>query len=66
MANNRELYTGISGSFLWEFAMQAIHDHLWREAQSRLGHEVHQYICPVLDATLSTDRFHVCQKTDTF
>jgi hypothetical protein len=56
MANNRELYTGISGSFLREFAMQAIHDHLWREAQSRLGHEVHHYIYPILDAILGISK----------
>jgi hypothetical protein len=56
MANTREFYTGISGCFLREFAMQAIHDHLWREAESRLGHEVHQYIYPILDAILGISK----------
>lgn len=53
---NGELYTGISGCFLREFAMQAIHDHLWREAQTRLGHEAHRYIYPILEAILGISK----------
>ncbi len=53
---NKELYTGISGSFLRKFAMQAIHDHLWREAQSRDRYEVHRHIYPILESILEISK----------
>lgn len=36
--------------------MQAIHDHLWREAQARQRYEVHPLIFPILDAVLGISK----------
>ncbi len=37
MANDAELYTGISGKFLREYATYAIHDHIYKESLRRIG-----------------------------
>jgi hypothetical protein len=36
--------------------MQAIHDHLWREAQARNRHYVHPHIYPILEAILGISK----------
>lgn len=56
MANKKELYTGISGSFLREFGLHAIHDHIKRETETRFGTEAKLRIYPILDAILGISK----------
>jgi hypothetical protein len=56
MANKKDLYTGISGNFLREYAMHAIHNHIRRETESRFGSEGKLQIYPILDAILGISK----------
>ncbi|WP_456385056.1 DNA integrity scanning protein DisA nucleotide-binding domain protein [Desulfolithobacter sp.] len=56
MANDKELYTGISGSFLREYAVHAVHDHIIDEMNIHLGWDSQVRIYPVLDAVLGISR----------
>ena len=52
MANEKELYTGISGYFLREYATHAVRDHIVDEMNMLLGWDSLIRIYPVLDAIL--------------
>lgn len=52
MANDKDLYTGISGSFLKEYATHAVRDHIVDEMNMLLGWDTVIRIYPVLDAVL--------------
>ncbi len=52
MANEKELYTGISGYFLREYATHAVRDHIVDEMNRLLGWDSLIRIYPVLDAVL--------------
>lgn len=56
MANDRELYTGISGSFLREFASHAVHDYIVDRMNVILGWDSQLRIYPILDAVLGISR----------
>lgn len=56
MANKKDLYTGISGNFLREYGMHAIHDHIKKETQSRFGSDAKLQIYPILDAILGISK----------
>jgi hypothetical protein len=55
-ANQRELYTGISGSFLREYATHAIRDHIVDEMNRVLGWDTKLRVYPILDAVLAISR----------
>ena len=52
LANDQELYTGISGYFLKEFATHAVRDHVIDQMNRLLGWDTQIRIYPVLDAIL--------------
>lgn len=52
MANDKDLYTGISGYFLREYATHAVRDHVVDEMNMLLGWDSHLRVYPVLDAIL--------------
>ena len=52
LANEQELYTGISGYFLKEFATHAVRDHIIDQMNRLLGWDTQVRIYPVLDAIL--------------
>ena len=52
LANDQELYTGISGYFLKEFATHAVRDHIIDQMNLFLGWDSQIRIYPVLDAIL--------------
>jgi hypothetical protein len=56
IANEKDLYTGISGSFLKEYAMHAIHDHIKKETGIRFGSDAKLQIYPILDAILGISK----------
>jgi DNA integrity scanning protein DisA with diadenylate cyclase activity len=56
MANDAELYTGISGSFLKEYATHAVRDHIVDEMNIHLGWDTDLRIYPILDAVLGISR----------
>lgn len=56
MANEAELYTGISGSFLREYAHHAVRDAIVDEMNIRLGWDSGLRIYPILDAVLEISR----------
>jgi DNA integrity scanning protein DisA with diadenylate cyclase activity len=56
MANDAELYTGISGSFLKEYASHAVRDHIVDEMNVHLGWDTDLRIYPILDAVLGISR----------
>jgi hypothetical protein len=56
IANGSQLYTGISGSFLKEYASHAVHDCLVDIADSALGLDVQVHIYPMLDAILGISK----------
>jgi len=56
MANDCNLYTGISGSFLREYATHAVHDCIVDEAGLILGLDVQIHIYPMLDAILGISK----------
>jgi hypothetical protein len=56
MANDAELYTGISGSFLREYSTHAIHDHIKRETLKITGKSSILDVYPILDAILEISK----------
>ncbi|MGB3212690.1 MAG: DNA integrity scanning protein DisA nucleotide-binding domain protein [Desulforhopalus sp.] len=56
MANDSHLYTGISGSFLREYALHAVHDCIVDKAGLILGLDVQVHIYPMLDAILGISK----------
>ena len=53
IANNQELYTGISGSFLREYATHAVRDFIVDEMNVQLGWDTQLRVYPILDTILS-------------
>lgn len=62
MANDKELYTGISGNFLREFASHAVHDYIVDRMNVILGWDSQLRIYPVLEAVLGISRTREEQK----
>jgi hypothetical protein len=56
IANDSNLYTGISGNFLREYASHAVHDCLVDMAGLVLGLDVQVHIYPMLDAILGISK----------
>jgi len=56
LANEAELYTGISGSFLREYACHAVRDHIVDQMNIRLGWDTSLRIFPILDAVLGISK----------
>ena len=56
VANEQELYSGISGNFLKEYATHAVHDHLVDECNLHLGLDSTIRIYPVLKAILDISK----------
>ncbi len=56
IANDSTLYTGISGSFLREYATHAVHDCIVDKAGMVLGLDVQIQIYPMLEAILATSK----------
>ncbi|MCP4338921.1 MAG: DNA-binding protein [Desulfobulbaceae bacterium] len=56
IANDSHLYTGISGSFLREYATHAVHDCIVDQAGLILGLDVQIHIYPILDAILGISK----------
>jgi hypothetical protein len=52
LANDKDLYTGISGYFLKEYATHAVRDHIIDQMNLQLGWDSSMRIYPVLDAVL--------------
>ena len=52
MANEKDLYTGISGSFLREYATHAVRDYIVDQINLYLGWDTMIRVYPVLDAIL--------------
>jgi hypothetical protein len=53
IANDEELYTGISGSFLREYSTHAVRDYIVDEMNIRLGWDTQLRVYPILDAILN-------------
>jgi len=53
---DQDLYTGISGNFLREYATHAVHDQIVDETNYYLGWDSHIRIYPVLDKILAISR----------
>lgn len=56
IANDSKLYTGISGSFLREYAGHAVRDCIVDKAGARLGLDVQIRVYPLLDAILGISK----------
>lgn len=56
IANEKELYTGISGSFLREYASHAVRDHIVDRMNMILGWDSQLRVYPILDAVLGISR----------
>lgn len=56
IANDSSLYTGISGSFLREYASHAVRDYIVDKANQTIGLDYHIRIYPVLDAILGISK----------
>lgn len=56
IANDSSLYTGISGSFLREYASHAVRDCIVDRAGARLGLDVQIRVYPLLDAILGISK----------
>ena len=56
IANEEELYTGISGSFLREYATNAVRDWVVDQMNRTLGWDTRLRIFPILDAVLGISR----------
>ncbi len=53
IANEKHLYTGISGSFLREYATHAVRDFIVDEMNMKLGWDTQLRVYPILDAILN-------------
>ena len=56
VANEEELYTGISGSFLSEYSTHAIRDYMVDQMNVILGWDTQLRVYPILDAVLGISR----------
>jgi hypothetical protein len=56
VANEEELYTGISGSFLSEYSTHAIRDYVVDQMNVILGWDTQLRVYPILDAVLGISR----------
>ena len=56
IANEEDLYTGISGSFLREYATHAVRDYLVDEMNALIGWDTQVRIYPILEAVLKISR----------
>ena len=56
ISNEEELYTGISGSFLREYAIHAVRDQIVDEMNVMLGWDTMLRVFPILDAILEISR----------
>ena len=56
IANEADLYTGISGSFLKEYATHAVRDYLVDEMNLLLGWDTRVRVYPILEAVLKISR----------
>lgn len=56
MANEEELYTGISGSFLKEYATHAVRDFIVDEMNVVIGWDTRIRVYPILEAVLKISR----------
>ncbi|MEJ2642638.1 MAG: DNA integrity scanning protein DisA nucleotide-binding domain protein [Desulfosarcinaceae bacterium] len=56
IANGRDLYTGISGSFLREYATHAVRDHIVDDINLKLGWDSPMRVYPILDAVLGISK----------
>lgn len=56
LVNESDLYTGISGSFLREYATHAVRDHIVDHMNKALGWDSPLRIYPILDAILEISR----------
>jgi hypothetical protein len=56
MANAKDLYTGISGAFLREYATHAVRDFIIDEMSLALGMDTRLRVYPILDAVLGISR----------
>ncbi len=56
IANEEDLYTGISGSFLREYATHAIRDYLIDEMNVLIGWDTRVWIYPILEAILKISK----------
>ena len=56
MDNDSDLYTGISGAFLREYATHAVHDCIVDKAGLSLGLDVAIHVYPILDAVLGISK----------
>lgn len=56
IANEKDLYTGISGSFLKEYATHAVRDYLVDEMNVLIGWDTQIRIYPILEAILKISR----------
>jgi hypothetical protein len=56
MAGDKELYTGISGSFLREYATHAVRDHIIDEMNVVLGWDTQIRVYPTLDTVLGISK----------
>jgi hypothetical protein len=56
ITNEPELYTGISGAFLREYATHAVRDHIIDEMNVILGWDTDLRVYPILDAILCISR----------
>jgi hypothetical protein len=56
MASDKDLYTGISGSFLREYATHAVRDHIVDEMNVILGWDTQIRIYPMLDTVLGISK----------
>ncbi|MFH2057626.1 MAG: DNA integrity scanning protein DisA nucleotide-binding domain protein [Pseudomonadota bacterium] len=56
IANEEDLYTGISGSFLKEYATHAVRDYLVDEMNVLIGWDTRVRVYPILEAVLKISR----------
>jgi len=56
VADEKDLYTGISGNFLKEYATHAVRDHIVDEMNRELGWDTQLRVFPILDAVLGISR----------
>ncbi len=56
VANERELYSGISGRFLSEYATHAVHDHIAYELENRASNANRFAIYPILHGILGISK----------
>ncbi len=56
IANEKELYTGISGNFLREYSTHAIHDHIVRETKNSAKRDMQIQVYPALNTILAISK----------